>query len=99
MSDDTAEWRVFTGDQLHLQPPEVQRQVEERLRRVPLLDLRVRVFDLAPGQSEIQLWVEPDGALGAAHPDDPDREAAADLLLAVVAREVREAVAILCRGR
>jgi len=73
--------------------------VEEALRQVPLLDLRVRVFDLAPGQSEIQLRVEPNGALGAAHPADPDREAVADLLLAVVEREVREAVAILCRGR
>lgn len=99
MDDDTATWSVFTGDQLHLQPPEVQRRVEEELRRVPLLDLRVRVFDLAPGQSEIQLRVEPDGALGAARPDHPDREAAADLLLEVVDREVREAVAILCRGR
>lgn len=99
MSDDTAEWRVFTGDQLHLQPPDLRRQVAEALRRVPLLDLRVRIFDLAPGQSEIQLRVEPDGALGAAHPDHPDREAAADLLLEVVEREVREAVAILCRGR
>lgn len=99
MTDETERWRVFTGDQLDQQPPEVRRQVEEALRQVPIADVCVQIYNPAPGQSQVQIRVEPDGPFAAANPEHPDRETASDDLLFVVERELRAAVAILCRGR
>lgn len=99
MSEDTANWRVFTGDQLGRQPPEVRRQVEEALRQMPVADVRVRIYDPAPGQSQVQIRVEPGGPIAAANPEHPDRETASDNLLAAVERELRAAVEGLCLGR
>lgn len=98
MVDDTGGWRVFIGDTLHEQPPEVRRRVEEWRRRVPIAELRVRVLGLGSGEAEVQLRIEPEGALGAACGDGTEREAACATLQAILEREVREAVEILCRG-
>ena len=98
MDDDSGTWRVFTGDQLDVQPPEVKRQVEEGRRQVPLAELRVRVVGLERGECEVQLRIEPDGALGDAHGDGPRREAACARLQHILEEAVRDAVALLCLG-
>jgi hypothetical protein len=88
-------WTSFTGDELAAQPAKVRQLHEEARNRTPIAQVTVNVLGLGEGQSELQVVIDPNGALKDAHTGGAARSEAYAKLIEIIQREVQLGLTVL----
>lgn len=89
---------LFTSNELHSLPPEVQQAYHAAINRLAIAEIHVKLFSLEPGQAEVGVRIDPNGALKDGLRSGQARTAAYHQLLAALERELRQALDLLAQA-
>lgn len=90
---------LFTSHDLDSLPLEVQQAYHAAINRPVIAEIHVKLFSLEPGQSEVGVRIDPNGALKDGLGSGQARAAAYHQLLATLERELRQALDLLAQAR
>lgn len=89
-------WGGFTGLDTGLPLAQVKQALPPDVpAHSPVAEVRLKLFGLAPGTAEVQLWVAPDGALATVRHPGPAQAAAVEQLQQLVNQELARACSLL----